>query len=226
MMAGVRTYGQNCGLARGLDLLGERWTLLILRELARGPKRFRDLMAGLDGIGTNLLSARLASLQEAGVITSEPLPAPAGVSAYALTPSGRELLPLLDGLALWGLQLPWPGADEGRNRVAWAAMTMRANAERAGTVPPDGVYDFRIGEERFWLQVANGRIVLTDGASPVAADVSVSAEPVVFLRVATGREGPDVLTVTGDEARLRELMRTFRFPQDAAPPVPALVDAA
>ena len=103
-----RTYGQRCGLALSLDLLGERWTLLILRELSRGPKRFGDLLEGLDGIGTNLLSARLKALKAAGAIEQVDLPPPASVSAYGLTARGFELQPILEDLAMWGLELMPP----------------------------------------------------------------------------------------------------------------------
>ena len=137
MMAGMRTYAQNCGMARALDLLGERWTLLIVRELARGPKRFGELVASLEGIGTNLLSARLRALADAGILAAGRLPAPAGAAGYALTDSGRALVPLLEDLALWGWGLPWPDTQQARSRAAWAAMTMRANMERsqAGLCP-------------------------------------------------------------------------------------------
>ena len=100
-----RSYGQMCGLALSLDLLGERWTMLILRELARGPKRFGDLAGGLEGIGTNLLSARLKSLEENGLVEKVTLPPPAPVQAYDLTERGRDLQPILEDLALWGFGL-------------------------------------------------------------------------------------------------------------------------
>ena len=90
-----RTYGQRCGLALSLDLLGERWTLLVIRELTRGPKRFKDLMDALDGIGTNLLSSRLKTLEEAGIAQKVELPSPASTTAYSLTERGRTLQPIL-----------------------------------------------------------------------------------------------------------------------------------
>jgi len=211
-MAGPRTYAQNCGVARALDLIGERWTLLIVRELARGPKRFRDLTASLEGIGTNLLSARLRSLREAGVITSETLPA--GVPGYALTASGRALLPLVEDLALWGLEIPWPGLEEARSRAVWAAMTMRANMERSGSPPPDGVFEFTVGDERFWLHVSEGSSQLLDGPAPIEPDARVTGDIADFLQLARrGRLAPrGALKVAGDRDRLRTLVKTFRFP--------------
>lgn len=217
MMSTMRTYGQNCGLARALDLLGERWTLLIVRELARGPKRFRDLTTSLEGIGTNLLAARLRSLQGAGIIVHEEMPGVAGISAYALTDRGRELIPVLESLALWGLDIPWPEQEEGRSRAAWAAMTMRANIEHAGAAPPDGVYEFDVEGERFWLRVSAGHSELLDGPAPVPADVSVSTDRAGFMLLARGDEQPGRAgAVQGDRDRLADLMRSFRFPEAAA----------
>ena len=104
MATAARTYAQNCGLARSLDLLGERWTLLVVRELARGPKRFRDLLSGLDGVSPNLLSARLKRLQAAGVVER----AQDGQAAYELSGRGEALGSVLEDLALWGYELVDP----------------------------------------------------------------------------------------------------------------------
>lgn len=107
-----RTYEQNCGLALSLDVLGERWTLLIIRELNLGPKRFGDLAGRLRGIATNILAARLKSLEAHDVLRRTTLPPPANVAAYELTPHGEVLQPMLDGLALWSFRyLPDGAAD-------------------------------------------------------------------------------------------------------------------
>src|SRR5689334_20859554 len=99
-----RTYNQYCPLAHALDLVGERWTLLIIRNLFVGPKRFSDLLRGLPGIGTNILTARLKALEENGLIQSRFLPPPAASSVYELTPYGRSLQDVMVALALWGAQ--------------------------------------------------------------------------------------------------------------------------
>src|SRR5207249_10868829 len=98
-----RSYGQFEGLATALDAVGERWTLLLVRELLLGPRRYKDLLEGLPGIGTNLLARRLKELKGAGVIVKRSLPAPAGSSVYELTDSGRALEPDLIELARWGM---------------------------------------------------------------------------------------------------------------------------
>src|SRR5947209_5516620 len=90
-----RSYHQWCGMARGLDVIGERWTLLLIRDLLLGPKRFKDLFQGLPGIGTNLLAARLKELERKGIVRRTVLPAPAGSTVYELTELGESLRPVL-----------------------------------------------------------------------------------------------------------------------------------
>ncbi len=97
-----RTYNQYCPLAHALDLVGERWTLLIIRNLFLGPKRFSDLLSGLPGLGTNILTDRLKTLEETGLIQSRYLPPPAASSVYELTPYGRSLEDVMVALTLWG----------------------------------------------------------------------------------------------------------------------------
>ena len=99
-----KTYNQYCPVAHALDLVGERWTLLIIRNLFVGPKRFSDLLRGLPGIGTNILTGRLKALEENGLIQSRFLPPPAASSVYELTPYGRSLQDVMVALALWGVQ--------------------------------------------------------------------------------------------------------------------------
>lgn len=213
-MPATRTYGQRCGLALSLDLLGERWTLLIVRELARGPKRFRDLLEGLDGIGTNLLSARLKSLEEAGVVEKVTLPAPAEVPAYALGPKGLSLEPILEDLALWGFELGVIERNDLRTRAAWAAMSMRAQMVRSDAPPPDGTYAFEVGDEKFWLMVKGDEVALRDGVPPYDADVKATMAEDDFFAAATGRGRPGKAGggIEGDASRLETLFETFRLP--------------
>ena len=104
----TRSYGQVCSVARALDVLGERWTLLVVRELLLGPKRFKDLLAVLPAMGSNRLGDRLKTLQAAGVVARRTLPPPAGVNVYELTESGQQLRPAIYCLGAWGSQLPVP----------------------------------------------------------------------------------------------------------------------
>src|ERR1700691_943254 len=101
----MRSYGQYCSIARGLDIVGDRWTLLLVRELLlQGPCRFTDLKNGLPGIATNLLSARLKELEDAGLIGREDAPPPVATVLYSLTEDGLALEPVLQALGLWGLR--------------------------------------------------------------------------------------------------------------------------
>src|SRR5436305_8974178 len=102
LMTSKRTYGDRCGIARALDRVGERWALLVVRELLLGPKRFGDLRAGLPGASPNVLSQRLRELEDAGVVRRRRLPPPAGVRVYELTEWGRELEPVVLHLGRWG----------------------------------------------------------------------------------------------------------------------------
>ena len=133
-----RSYKQICGLAQGLDLIGERWTLLVIRELLFGPKRFGALKEALPGISANLLSARLHSLANAGVVESVSLPPPAeGVSAYALTERGEGLREPVAALSLWGMDLLEPEKQLAAGYTARASLyagTRMAAAQRDSTL--------------------------------------------------------------------------------------------
>src|SRR5436305_12188998 len=107
-MANKRSYDDPCGLARALDVIGERWALLGVRELLLGPKRFTDLRAGLPHVGPDVLAQRLRDLEQAGVVRRGKLPPPAGSRVYELTDWGRELEPVVLGLGRWGSRAPFP----------------------------------------------------------------------------------------------------------------------
>ena len=110
-MTGTRTYGDACGIARALDIVGERWALMAVRELLLGPKRFTDLREGLPHASPNVLSQRLRDLEQAGIVRKRRLPPPAASQVYELTDRGQELAPVLDALGTWGSRLPLPGPD-------------------------------------------------------------------------------------------------------------------
>ena len=105
-MASMRTYGDGCGVAHALDIVGERWALLVVRDLLLGPKRFTDLRTGLRGASPNVLAQRLRELEEAGIVRRRRLPPPAGSAVYELTDWGRELEPILIALGVWGVRSP------------------------------------------------------------------------------------------------------------------------
>lgn len=224
MSPATRTYGQRCGLALSLDLLGERWTMLVIRELTRGPKRFKDLQENLEGIGANLLSNRLKALEEAGVIEHVTLPPPVSVAAYAMTERGRTLQPILEDLALWGFGLmpPFDSSPDLTTRAAWAAMTMKASMDRDERRPPPGIFAFEVGDESFWLEVKEDSSELIDGAPGLTPDATLKAELDDFVRIAVGvlpiEDSP--ASIEGDREALLRLLETFSLPYPGSAEAP------
>jgi DNA-binding HxlR family transcriptional regulator/putative sterol carrier protein len=208
----ARTYGQYCGLAAAMDLLGERWTMLVVRELALGPKRYSELLERLPGIGTNLLAARLKALEAAGVVQRT------GASGYALTPRGEEVRPALDALSRWGWELLPDQPEPDSIRAPWAAMLMRAEMEASGGPGVAGIVDFDVAGERFWLRADSQRADLRDGPAPVHADVTARCDLPTFTALATGRTDAreairsGTLKIEGDQRLLEQLLQRFRLP--------------
>ena len=122
----MRQYGQFCPLAKALDVVGDRWTLLIVRELAARPCRYTDLRDGLPGIATNLLADRLKSLEADGIITAEPAPPPVATTLYRLTERGEALLPALHELVTWGAPLLADADETDEVRSRWLVPAVRA----------------------------------------------------------------------------------------------------
>jgi DNA-binding HxlR family transcriptional regulator len=175
-MALLRTYGDGCGIAHALDLLGERWALLVVRELLLGPKRFTDLRAGLPNVSPNVLSQRLRELEEAAVVQRRKLPPPAASSIYELTDWGRELQPMLLSLGAWAVRSPAFSreAPVGTDSVILGLSTF-FDAEAAGDL--DARYELRLGEQTFHVQVAGRAVEVTrEPAGPPDAILDTDAE--------------------------------------------------
>jgi DNA-binding HxlR family transcriptional regulator len=166
-----------CPIARSLDVVGERWSLLIIRELLLGPKRFKDLLRELPAMGTNRLSDRLKSLEADGVVARTTLPAPGEAHAYVLTELGERLRQPVVSLAQWGSGLPLDDrVDRSTARGALLALV------RCATAPADlisgirEIYDFTIGDERFHILVDKDVALPRSGPAPVSADVTVECD--------------------------------------------------
>lgn len=193
-----RSYNQYCGLAHALDVLGERWSLLIIRELLTGPKRYKDLQKHLTGIGTNLLAQRLKLLEEEGIIERRLLPPPASTEAYGLTERGQALEPALIELARWGLgSIGKPDPDDTYSGH-WSILAMKAvfRPERAAEVR--ATYEFRVGEDVFYARVENSTLITSQGSAP-SPDVVMATDLDTYLAVVAG-------DMTTEEAMQEELM--------------------
>lgn len=201
-------------MARALDALGERWTLLVVREMLSGPKRYKDLLSGLPGIGTHLLAARLRHLESLGVIRRRELPPPAGSTVYELTEWGRELEPVLMGLARWGLRLLGePGSDE-VFRPVWAVQAMKATFQPELARGVRETYEFRVGEDVFHVRVEDGLSEPEYGPA-WEPDLVVETDPDTFLSLVSGRieaadaVGSGKLWIKGDPDALARASEIF-----------------
>jgi DNA-binding HxlR family transcriptional regulator len=171
----MRTYGDMCGIARALDVIGERWALLVVRELILGPKRFTDLRAGLPNIGPDVLSQRLRELEAAGVLSRRTLAPPAASRVYELTDRGRALEPVLLALGEWGAAAPVPPGSPrlGVDSTIIALRTLfdpRAAGDLAAT------YELRLGDQAFRARVRGGELELERGEAP-EADATIVSDP-------------------------------------------------
>lgn len=210
-----RSYEQYCPVAGALDVLGDRWTLLILRELLQGPQRFSDLRRQLPGIAPNLLADRLRSLEDDGLVTQQELPPPAARAVYVATEDGRAAGPVLAALAAYGMRhLPPPAPGEVRPSMAvWGALASRVDPVAAARRDLD--VHLVVGGESFRLRLDNGRVrrAPPDGQ----ADVTVVGTPEALVEVCQGArslaESTDdgSLAVTGSAAARRHLAAAFRL---------------
>jgi DNA-binding HxlR family transcriptional regulator/putative sterol carrier protein len=173
-------------VARALDVVGERWTLLLVRELLTGPKRFKDLLDGLSGIGTTLLTSRLKDLEGNGILRRATLPPPAGSKVYELTELGRSLEPVVIALSRWGLKLLDVPRPEEETRPGWAMVALQSSLELAEVPGRKETYEFRVDGELFHVQFDGDEAEVRQG--PAAdPDLIISGETVTLLNVAAGR---------------------------------------
>ncbi|WP_233159382.1 helix-turn-helix domain-containing protein [Pseudonocardia sp. MH-G8] len=214
-MAGARHYDDPCGVARALDLVGERWTLLVVRELLFGPKRFSDLVRGLPGMSQNVLSQRLRELGGAGLVERRRLGPPVSGQVYELTERGAALRPVVIELARWGSRVPTTSrTDLSADALALALLT---------TFDADGAEDVRItlrlGDDAFAASVSGGRLELVRGTAEHAdAEVRTDAaglRAVVFGgRALAEAVAAGDAEVAGDAEKAGRFLR--RFPRPAA----------
>lgn len=210
-----RSYGQYCGLAGALDLVGERWTLLIVRELMSGPKRYTDLAGGLPGIGTSLLAKRLAKLENGGVIERRLLPPPAAATVYELAPPGHELAAALVPLITWGLRHAVPETPGNHQfNATWCVLPFTQPADPLALAGIEATYEFRIGDSTALVRVRDEHAYLLppESATP---DTTISMAPATVAALGAGRRTiseaatAGAITVDGDPSPATALFAAF-----------------
>jgi DNA-binding HxlR family transcriptional regulator len=210
-----RTYGDRCGIARALDLVGERWALLVVRELLLGPKRFTDLRAGLPHVSPDVLAQRLRELEQANVVRRAKLPPPAGSRVYELTPRGRALEPIVLELGRWGSIAPFP---PGRAEIGADALAIALKSLFVGADGTEGSFELRLGEDRFRIRVADGALEVARGAAP-EPDAIIETDPATLATVLWhGRELAEAqrsgdLSIDGDRRAASRFLRLFPLPE-------------
>ncbi len=222
-MAGKRRYDDACAAAHALDLVGERWALLVARELMLGPRRFTDLRAGLPGVSPNVLTQRLAQLEEFGVLRRRRLPGPGGAVVYELTDWGRELEPVLLALGRWGARSPLRRRDAplGATSLMLSFRTMFDAPAAAGL---RASVELRVAGETFHADVRGGRLAVAPGPAD-APDAVIEADAAMLAGVVyRGARLADVqragrLRLAGDRALAGRFLRLFRLPEPVAPTV-------
>jgi DNA-binding HxlR family transcriptional regulator len=219
-MATTRTYDDGCAAAHALDLVGERWALLVVRELLLGPKRFTDLRAGLPNASPNVLAQRLRSLEATGVVRRRKLPPPAASKVYELTEWGRDLEPVIISLGRWGVRSPSRPSDAelGVDSLVLSFRTMFDPQQAEGL---RASYELRLGEDSFRAEVAEGRLEIERGfAGAPDATVETDAGTLAAL-VYDDLELADMLTsgglrIEGDRELVERFLMLFPLPEPAA----------
>jgi DNA-binding HxlR family transcriptional regulator len=183
----MRSYSQYCSVAKALDVVGDRWNLLIVRELLlRGRCRYTDLLDGLPGIATNLLADRLRDLEHVGIVSREDAPPPVATTLFALTERGTELRPVLRELGKWGAPLMAEQADEDAFRSHWLALPAELFlADHEPHAAPVAI-ELRTGEQPTIIETVDGQVRAHQGAAE-APDLVLTGEPRLIIGVLSGR---------------------------------------
>jgi DNA-binding HxlR family transcriptional regulator/putative sterol carrier protein len=220
-----RTYGSYCGIAYALELVGERWALLVVRDLILGPKRFTDLRHGLPRIPSNVLSARLKELESAGIVRRRLLPRPESGVVYELTEFGRELEDVVLRLGLWGARtLAEPRPDDTVTADS-LMLALRATFRPEAARGLRASYELRLGEIVFHARVDKGTLEVAEGPLP-DADLTLETD-LTLRRLMSGELSPTEAVESG-KVRLsgkREFLERF-VEIFHIPPAPAAVPAA
>ena len=204
-----KRYDQYCPVAHALDLVGERWALLVVRELMHGPKRYTDLAEHLPGIGTNILASRLRDLEARGIVAKRRLPPPAASRVYELTEYGRGLRTVMRELALWGARSLGPPTDEDELFPGWLENALDTVL---GPIAPPGRFEFRVGDEIASLVDGEARAGSVEDPHVV---IEADPEGIYYLFVDRRLDG---VTVEGDRPLLERLLDAAPEPLEATAP--------
>jgi DNA-binding HxlR family transcriptional regulator/putative sterol carrier protein len=207
-------YQQFCALARALDVVGDRWNLLIVRELVPGPRRFTDLIDGLPGVSRKLLTERLRALELDGIITRQELPPPAARQVYELTDDGRDLAGAMAPLIAWGARRIGEREPTDSFRARWVAVPMAALADREAAKDVRETYQYLVGGSAFYFTIDHGEISLRDGRAQDPA-VTWTTDEETWADMASGKitaesaAATGALTVAGDPQAATRLRNIF-----------------
>ena len=215
-MSTKRSYGEACRFAHALDLVGERWALLVVRELLLGPKRFTDLRTGLPNASTNILAERLRDLEAAAVVRKRQLPPPTPASVYELTEWGRELEPIVTRLGAWGARSPHPPETTaiGADSIVLALRSL-FDPEAAGEASV--TYEIRFGTDVFHVVVAAGEVDVLRGAAE-APDGAIETDPGTLAALLSGQLpldqalGAGYAAIEGGKRNAARFLRLFPMP--------------
>jgi DNA-binding HxlR family transcriptional regulator len=219
-MATTRTYGDGCAIARGLDVIGERWALLVVRELLLGPKRYTDLRRGLASASPNVLSQRLRELEQAGIVRRRKLPPPAGSRVYELTEWGLALEDTVMSIGQWAARSPTPPSDAPIVSADSIVLALRARFDTRAAEGLRADYELRLGEDRFRVQVADDQIEIARGGAD-RADATIETDNDTLGAVLWGglpladAQRSGALTIGGDKAAVKRFVRLFPMPEPA-----------
>jgi DNA-binding HxlR family transcriptional regulator len=221
VMAGKRRYDTGCAVAHALDLVGERWALLVVRELLLGPKRFTDLLAGLPGAGPDMLTQRLRELTDAEVVRRRRLSPPSAAWVYQLTPWGAELAPIVLGLARWASRSPAMPYDAPLG-VDSLMLSLKALFDGRAAAGLEATIAIHLGDQPFQLRITAGELTLTRGENehPDATLETDQATLLALLR--TDHDLDQVLAdgslrLAGDRALVERFRHLFPLPEPAGP---------
>ncbi|GAA4149132.1 winged helix-turn-helix transcriptional regulator [Phytohabitans flavus] len=219
---GRRAYQDGCAVAHALNLVGERWALLVVRELVLGPKRYVDLQAGLPGAGPTILAQRLRELEEVGVVRRRTLPPPSAARVYELTSWGAELAPVVAALGRWGARSPVVAPEGPVGTDSWL-LSLGTFFDPGASEPWTATFEIRLGPSAYRLKVLDGRLVeVARGEAWGEPDARVETDGETFGALLAGERVAAAqvagrLAVTGDADAVQRLLDAVRMPTPALP---------